>query len=60
MWSHIKVDGKLIGDSPKRNIQLPVGTHTAVFDCGECDPADSRTKTFEVVEDAPVTVIVSF
>jgi eukaryotic-like serine/threonine-protein kinase len=56
-WSQVSIDGKLIGNTPQMNLQLPAGTHTVVLS----NPGFGVTKSLVVTikPDETVTRVIT-
>jgi len=60
-WSYVSVDGRTLpGTTPHLGIELPVGSHVAVFSCTACEPPEEATKHFEVREGELTKVVHRF
>lgn len=48
-WSFVYLDGRSLGPTPVKNLEIPAGAHELRFHCTqECDPAQEKTYSFEV------------
>lgn len=47
-WSHVHLDGILIGNTPKIRYPVEPGDHTVVFECGSCPEPIDETISFRV------------
>jgi hypothetical protein len=56
-WSQVSIDGKLIGNTPQMNLQLPAGTHTVVLSNPEFGVTKSLVVTIK--PDETVTRVIT-
>jgi len=47
-WSHVHLDGILIGNTPKIRYPVAPGEHAILFECGGCDEPSEETISFRV------------
>jgi hypothetical protein len=47
-WATIYLDGKLVGNTPKKKHEITPGAHTVVLKCGPCSEPQEQTLTFTV------------
>ena len=59
-WSKVTIDGKPVGNSPLKSHSLPPGDHRVTFDCGACDPPQSKTVVVSIKSGEETRKIVRF
>ena len=42
------LDGNLLGNTPKKRVEIPSGSHTVLLKCGPCAEPQEKTLTFSV------------
>ena len=47
-WATIYLDGKLVGNTPKKKHEITAGAHTVILKCGPCAEPQEETLTFTV------------
>ena len=47
-WATIYLDGKLVGNTPKKKHEITPGAHTVILKCGPCAEPQEQTLTFTV------------
>ncbi len=47
-WATIWLDGNLLGNTPKKRVEIPAGSHTVLLKCGPCAEPQEKTLTFSV------------